>query len=49
MYLGEGEKDLYGGANVAKVSAMAAGKEIDIMICDLDNAAGLPAVKCLYQ
>ncbi len=39
MYLGEGEKDLYGGANVAKVSAMAAGKEIDIMICDLDNAA----------
>ncbi len=38
---GDPETDPYAGANIAKVSAMVAAKEVDIMICDMDNAARL--------
>lgn len=36
---GDPESDPYAGANIAKVSAMVAAQEIDLMICDTDNAA----------
>lgn len=36
---GNPETDPSAGANIAKVSTMAAAKEFDIMICDTDNAA----------
>lgn len=39
MSFGDPETDPYAGASIAKVSAMAAAQEIDLMICDTENAA----------
>lgn len=36
---GDPETDPYAGASIAKVSAMVTAKEIDLMICDTENAA----------
>lgn len=39
MDFGSPETDIYAGANIAKFSAMVAAKEVDLMICDTENAA----------
>lgn len=36
---GDPETDPYAGANIAKVSAMVTAKEVDVIVCDTENAA----------